>query len=111
MAGDHRLSQHRAHCESLGAGDQSDRRAGTPTINASDPDGDNVTYTVTGEPGKGSVIVNADGAFTYTPTNAARHNAAAATATEIDKQDTFTVALDDGHGGVVYIFPEVGVAV
>ncbi len=53
------------------------------SINASDPDGDNVTYTVTGGPGKGSVIVNADGAFTYTPTNAARHNAAAATATEM----------------------------
>ncbi len=39
----------------------------TGQVDASDDDGDPVTYQVTQQPGDGSVVVNADGTFSYTP--------------------------------------------
>ena len=41
------------------------------------------------------VIDNQTGDWTYTPTATARHNAAGTGPTT----DTFTVTVDDGHGG------------
>ena len=39
----------------------------TGSIVASDPDGDTLTYTVTTAPKYGTVTVQTDGTFTYTP--------------------------------------------
>jgi YVTN family beta-propeller protein/VCBS repeat-containing protein len=71
------------------------------TVSASDANSDHKTFTVTGAPTKGTVTVSSTGAFTYTPTAAARAAALAPGATHADKMDTFTVTVDDGHGGVV----------
>jgi YVTN family beta-propeller protein/VCBS repeat-containing protein len=73
----------------------------TGSVKTSDGDGDKRTYTVTGEPTKGTVSITSTGSFTYTPTAQARAAATAPGATHDDKQDTFTVTVDDGHGGVV----------
>ncbi len=65
------------------------------TVNAADPDGNPLTYSVIGAPGKGSASVNTTtGAFSYTPTQAARN---AATQTPEDDIDTFTVRISDGQ--------------
>ncbi|MHA7599224.1 Ig-like domain-containing protein [Alicycliphilus sp. T452] len=53
----------------------------------SDPDGDALTYTAGSPPSHGSVVVNPDGTYTYTP-NPDYHG-----------DDSFTVIVDDGHGG------------
>ena len=36
-------------------------------LNATDPDGDTLSYNVTGDPATGGAIVSPDGTFTYTP--------------------------------------------
>ncbi|MBQ4600213.1 MAG: cadherin-like domain-containing protein [Oscillospiraceae bacterium] len=41
--------------------------ANTAALKASDPEGQPLTYTVTRQPRRGEVILNADGSFTYTP--------------------------------------------
>ncbi|MHA3022321.1 Ig-like domain-containing protein [Mycobacterium sp. BMJ-28] len=69
--------------------------AGSLTV--TDPDGDPLTYTAT-KPVNGTVTLNADGTFTYTPTAAARHAAAGSGATT----DTFTISVDDGRRGILY---------
>ena len=72
----------------------------TGTLNASDPDGDSLVFTAPTVTDKGTVGINSStGAFTYTPTVAARQNAAAPGATDADRQDTFAVTISDGHGG------------
>ena len=70
-------------------------------VTSADGDKDKLTYTVTGGPAKGTVTVTTAGAYTYTPTAAARAAALAPGATHDQKMDTFTVTVDDGHGGVV----------
>jgi hypothetical protein len=55
--------------------------------NDSDPDGDPLTAVLAVGPANGSVTVNTDGSFTYTP-NAGFSGA-----------DTFTYTADDGRGG------------
>jgi VCBS repeat-containing protein len=62
-------------------------------------DGDNDTLTYAGTAGKGTVVFNGAN-YTYTPTLAARHAAAADNASTATKQDTITITVDDGHGGV-----------
>ncbi|PRC49887.1 hypothetical protein C6A85_72415, partial [Mycobacterium sp. ITM-2017-0098] len=69
------------------------------TVTATDPNGDPLSYSGSGPTGKGSVVVNANGAFVYTPTDAARHAAAANNAAAALKQDAFTVTVSDGKGG------------
>jgi YVTN family beta-propeller protein/VCBS repeat-containing protein len=69
-------------------------------VTASDADFDVRTFTAS-TPAKGTVVVTSTGAFTYTPTAAARHAAAKLGATAEDTTDTFTVTINDGHGGVV----------
>ena len=70
------------------------------SVSATDADGDTLTYSAPSTTGKGGVsIVAGTGAFTYTPTVAARNNAAATGATAADLQDSFTVTVSDAHGG------------
>ncbi|MDT5091571.1 MAG: large repetitive protein, partial [Mycobacterium sp.] len=68
----------------------------TGAINGADVDGNTLSYTVTGTaPASGSVTVNATtGAFTYTPTQAARLAAGQTTAADFD---SFTVSVSDGQ--------------
>ncbi|SDD06044.1 Calx-beta domain-containing protein [Pedobacter soli] len=61
------------------------------TITASDPDGNPLTYTVTTPPAHGSVTVNPDGTYTYTP------------APDYNGTDTFTVTVSDGKGGTTTV--------
>jgi YVTN family beta-propeller protein/VCBS repeat-containing protein len=75
----------------------------TGKVTASDGDFDVRTFTAS-TPAKGTVVLKSTTStttFTYTPTDAARHAAAKLNATTADKTDTFTVTIDDGHGGVV----------
>ncbi|RNL61854.1 calcium-binding protein [Zhongshania marina] len=60
------------------------------TVEATDVDDDDLTYTVTTAPSNGVVVNNDDGTFTYTPTNE-----------DFVGSDTFTVQVDDGNGGSV----------
>lgn len=66
-----------------------------------DADGDPLAVTVLTKPTKGTVTFGTDGTFTYTPTAAARHKAAADTALTADLTDTFTFTVSDGRRGVV----------
>ncbi len=98
--------------------------AGTPTVgtpnpstgvvvgqvNATDPDGDTLTYSGPATTSKGTVLVNSNGSFTYTPTPTARHNAARDGAGAADLVDTFTATVSDGKGGSAIIPVIVGVA-
>jgi hypothetical protein len=69
----------------------------------SDPNGDTLSYSGSTTTAKGSVSVTETGEFAYAPTLAALSNAAAANAYQADKQDTFTVSIDDGYGGVATV--------
>jgi VCBS repeat-containing protein/YVTN family beta-propeller protein len=71
------------------------------TIKSSDTNGDKRTYTLTADATKGHVTFTSTGSFTYTPSAEARAAATAPGATHDDKMDTFTITVDDGHGGVV----------
>ncbi|KMO77513.1 Ig-like domain-containing protein [Mycolicibacterium chubuense] len=75
----------------------------TGAVTATDPDRDLLTFTGSGPTAKGAVMVNADGTFTYTPSDAARHQATADNATAADLSDTFTVTASDGYGGTLDI--------
>ncbi|MBI3225382.1 MAG: M4 family metallopeptidase [Mycolicibacterium cosmeticum] len=66
-----------------------------------DADDDPQTVTVLTAPTKGKVTFAGDGTFTYTPTAAARHLAAADTALTTDLTDTFTFTVSDGRRGIV----------
>ncbi|SFM59905.1 gliding motility-associated C-terminal domain-containing protein [Chitinophaga sp. YR627] len=56
-------------------------------VTGSDVDGDALTFTKATDPAHGSVVVRADGTYTYTP------------ATGYSGNDSFTVKIDDGKGG------------
>ena len=72
----------------------------TGSVSATDADGDTLAYSAPATTAKGAVSIGAGtGAFTYTPTVAARNNAAAVGATAADLQDSFTVTVSDGRGG------------
>lgn len=72
----------------------------TGQVSATDADGDTLTYSAPATTAKGSVSINSGtGVFTYTPTVAARENAAKFGATDADKSDSFTVTVADGKGG------------
>jgi YVTN family beta-propeller protein len=89
----------------------------TGAVIASDPDGNALTYTVTGAPtagplawatAKGTVKLNpTTGAYTYTPTQDARLAAGATSTADVD---SFTVAVSDGQQSTtapvsVYVSP------
>ncbi|MGV9793155.1 Ig-like domain-containing protein [Gordonia sp. NPDC003422] len=67
----------------------------TGSVAGADADGDALTYVVSDAPEHGTVVVNADGTFTYTPNDGVAHAAAAGG----PSSDEFTVTVDDGHGG------------
>ena len=74
------------------------------TVSATDPDGDPLSYTgPTTSAGGGTVRVSSNGMFTYTPTAAERHAAAADGADTTVTTDTFTVTASDGRGGMLDI--------
>ncbi|MEI8618839.1 Ig-like domain-containing protein [Pseudoalteromonas sp. B193] len=56
----------------------------TDMLNASDNDGDSLTYSLTSEPTLGTVTVNSDGYFTYTPNK------------EVTGSDSFMFGVSDG---------------
>ena len=55
--------------------------------NDTDVDGDSLTASVVSGPAHGSLTLNANGTFTYTPTK------------DFGGSDSFTYQVDDGHGG------------
>src|SRR5262249_4590599 len=55
--------------------------------NDSDADGDPLQITATGLAGGGTVVLNPDNTYTYTP------------APNFNGSDQFTYTIDDGHGG------------
>ncbi len=77
------------------------------SVSATDPDGDNLTYSGSTTTSKGSVTVAANGNFTYAPTATARENAGKIDATAADKTDNFTVTVTDGKGGTASVPVEV----
>ena len=79
-------------------------------VNAADPDGDRLTYSVATTTSKGTVSVTAAGAFTYTPTATARHEAAKLGAAASVKTDSFTVSVSDGKGGTLSIPVQVTIS-
>ncbi|MGI9162195.1 MAG: Ig-like domain-containing protein [Mycobacterium sp.] len=72
----------------------------------SDADADPLTYSLSSAAAKGSVTLNANGSFTYTPTALARHNAAF----NSDTTDSFTVTVTDGYGGAVNVAVSVTIS-
>lgn len=81
----------------------------TGTITGADADGDSFTYSAPAT-AKGSVIVNANGSFAYTPTDSARHAAAGQDATALDLVDSFAITVLDGHGGSVSVPVSVSIS-
>lgn len=75
----------------------------TGKVTASDPDGDKLTYLSPIATVRGTVTINAKGAFTYTPTAAARHAAAAVNGPLAVRTDTFNIVVSDGQGGVTSV--------
>ncbi|MFC3115100.1 retention module-containing protein [Cellvibrio fontiphilus] len=67
-------------------------------ISANDPDGDTLSYSVTGSPASGTVVLNAaTGTFTYTPN------------TGYTGGDSFVVTISDGNGGTTTSTVTIGV--
>ncbi|MGE5452385.1 MAG: Ig-like domain-containing protein, partial [Acidobacteriota bacterium] len=66
-------------------------------VTASDVDGDTLSFTKGSDPAHGSVVVNADGTWTYTP------------AKDYNGSDSFTVTVSDGHDGKTTSTITVGV--
>ena len=77
------------------------------TVTATDPNSDTLTYKGTTTTAKGKVDVAGNGSFTYTPTAAARHAAAAENADPTALTDSFTVTASDGHGGTLDVEVDV----
>ena len=67
------------------------------TVVGTDPNGDPLTYSLLNSPGSGSVIVNSNGNWTYTPNANYIGN------------DSFSVLVDDGNGGTAISQIRVGI--
>ena len=65
---------------------------------ATDVDGDTLTYTLLTEALNGTVIVNKDGSYSYTPN------------TDFKGEDSFTYTVSDGNGGIITKTANVNVA-
>ncbi|UYQ95762.1 Ig-like domain-containing protein [Chitinophaga horti] len=84
----------------VGTNDAKTTNEDTPvngTMTATDADGDALTYVKATDPSHGTVVVNSDGTYTYTPSNN-YHGA-----------DQFTVTVSDGNGGTATITVDVTV--
>ncbi|WP_342244747.1 retention module-containing protein, partial [Pseudomonas sp. OTU5201] len=69
----------------------------TGQLGATDPDGDPLTYAPGDAPRNGTVAINPDGSYTYTPNP------------NFNGTDNFTVIVDDGKGGTDTIVVTIGV--
>lgn len=70
------------------------------SVSATDADGDALAYRAPASTAKGAITIDAStGAFSYTPTVAARNTAAAPGALPTDRADSFAVTVTDGRGG------------
>ncbi|WP_188315925.1 beta strand repeat-containing protein, partial [Chitinophaga agrisoli] len=77
-----------------GAGDTKTTPEDTPvsgTVTGTDADGDALTFTKATDPAHGTVVVNPDGTYTYTP------------AADYNGTDQFTIDISDGHGGTTTV--------
>ncbi|OAN37968.1 Ig-like domain-containing protein [Mycolicibacterium iranicum] len=83
----------------------------TGTVTGTDPDGDTLEYSAPGASTKGGTVTidPVTGEFVYTPTEEARHNAAADNAAADDLFDTFTVTIADGRGGIGEVVVSVAI--
>ncbi len=72
--------------------------SGTVATNDSDPNGDTLTFALATGPSHGSVTVNANGSFSYTPTGG------------YSGADSFTYTVDDGHGGTASATASITIA-
>ncbi|WP_158618119.1 Ig-like domain-containing protein [Chitinophaga lutea] len=66
-------------------------------VTGTDTDGDQLTFTQAGNPAHGSVVVHANGTYTYTPD------------ADYNGTDQFTVNISDGHGGSVTVMVNITV--
>jgi VCBS repeat-containing protein len=83
----------------------------TGRVSATDADRDPLTYSAPASTAKGIISLTASsGAFSYTPTAAARHAAARLGAGTAVARDTFTVVIRDGYGAVVNVPVTVAIA-
>jgi VCBS repeat-containing protein len=83
-----------------GAGDTKTTPEETPVsgfVTGTDGDGDQVTFAKATDPGHGSVVVNSNGSYTYTP--GAKYNGA----------DNFTIRISDGNGGSTTVTVDITV--
>ncbi|MFB9169273.1 retention module-containing protein, partial [Chromobacterium piscinae] len=67
------------------------------TLTASDPNGDPLTFVKGSDPQHGTVTVNPNGTWTYTP------------AQDYNGGDKFTVTVSDGRGGTATVTVNIGV--
>jgi VCBS repeat-containing protein len=84
----------------IGGGDSHSTNEDTPVsgqVVASDADGNPLSYTAGTAPAHGSVTVNPDGTWTYTP------------GSNFNGTDVFTVTISDGQGGISTATVNVGV--
>ncbi len=66
-------------------------------VKATDKDGDTLTFTAGEQPKHGTVTVNPNGTWTYTPSK------------DYTGSDSFTVVIDDGHNGKATSTVKIGV--
>ncbi|MGV9670006.1 Ig-like domain-containing protein [Gordonia sp. NPDC003504] len=66
----------------------------TGSLGATDPDGDTLTYTLTTAPTHGTVVIHADGTYTYIPDADYAHDLAADPT--LPGTDAFTITATDG---------------
>ncbi|MDH4557060.1 retention module-containing protein, partial [Pseudomonas sp. BN417] len=66
-------------------------------LSANDPDGDTLTYSLDSGPRNGTLVINPDGSYTYTPNS------------NFNGSDSFTAIVDDGKGGTDTITVSIGV--
>ena len=69
------------------SGNEDSQILGSVLANDSDADGDTLTVTGTTNPSNGTLVMNADGTFTYTPD------------ANFNGSDSFTYTISDGNGG------------
>lgn len=81
----------------------------TGSVQAVDSDNDTLSYSASIAPKKGTVAVRPDGSFTYTPTQAALDAARATGAARATQTDTFTLTVQDGHGGTAAVAVSVAI--
>ncbi|MBU0916788.1 MAG: tandem-95 repeat protein, partial [Gammaproteobacteria bacterium] len=67
------------------------------TVKAKDADGDALTFAKGNNPAHGTVVVNADGTWTYTPSK------------DYNGSDSFTITVSDGKGGTATSTVNIGV--